>query len=379
MSEQRLKVAVDARCLNVDHLRGMGKSLAELITRTASSGAIEWHVLADRPDRPILLPEGLAAHVEVFETRGYRFQSWEQWSLPRRAQQLGVDLLHAFGTSMPWWQPVPTVVTIHDMIPWQGQDPHWPSGFYRDRLLPAAYHRARAILTVSHTSRRDILARWPSLRDKLHVVSPGVDQRYLDACPDQAPVVIGGKAVPEPYLIFLGGADPRKRLMWAIQTWLGLSRQDITLIACGLEPGAHERVRESIPPDRRDRFIVAPFISEADMPRIYMRAAAVLYPTLYEGFGLPAIEAQAVGTPVLFSDVGSLSELKGPGAVVLPVDDITAWVQAVDEILQANAGGNRVARAWAQQYSWDAYTDRTLAVYRAVAQADSSRKDTDQA
>ena len=379
MSERRLKVAVDARCLNVDHLRGMGKSLAELITRTVTSGAIEWHVLADRPDRPMLLPAGLAAHVEVFETRGYRFQSWEQWSLPRRARQLGVDLLHAFGTSMPWWQPVPTVVTIHDMIPWQGQDPHWPSGFYRDRLLPAAYHRARAILTVSHTSRRDILARWPALRDKLHVVSPGVDQRYLDACPDQAPVVIGGKAISEPYLIFLGGADPRKRLMWAIQTWLGLSRQDITLIACGLEPGAHERVRESIPPHRRDRFIVAPFISEADMPRIYMRAAAVLYPTLYEGFGLPAIEAQAVGTPVLFSDVGSLSELKGPGAVVLPVDDITAWVHAVDEILQANAGGNRVARAWAQQYSWDAYTDRTLAVYRAVAQADSSRKDTDQA
>src|SRR6188508_1407297 len=110
MSERRLKVAVDARCLNVDHLRGMGKALFELIKRTASS-AVEWHLLADRPDRPMLLPAGLDAHVEVFETRGYRFQSWEQWSLPRRAQQLNVDLLHAPATSMPWWQPVPTIVT----------------------------------------------------------------------------------------------------------------------------------------------------------------------------------------------------------------------------------------------------------------------------
>jgi len=370
MSERRLRVGVDARCLNVEHLRGMGKSLFELIKRTAASGAIDWQLLADRPDRPMRLPEGLDAHVEVFETRGYRFQSWEQWSLPRRARQLAVDLLHAPATSVPWWQPVPTVVTIHDTIPWQGQDSHWPQGFYRDRLLPSAYHRASAVLTVSDTSRRDIFARWPGLRNRLHVVSPGVDERYLDAQPDQRPIVMAGTTVPEPYLVFIGGADPRKRLMWAIQAWLGLSTPQVTFIACGLEPSAHEGVRASIPPERRDRFIVAPFISEAEMPRVYMHAAAVLYPSLYEGFGLPAIEAQAVGTPVLFSDVGSLSELKGPGAVVLPVDDIGAWIRALEDILQSGAqlaGPNQVARAWAQQYSWDAYTDRTLAVYRSVA------------
>jgi len=100
-----------------------------------------------------------------------------------------------------------------------------------------------------------------------------------------------------------------------------------------------------------------------------MHAAAVLYPTIYEGFGLPVIEAQAVGTPVLFSDVGSLTELKGPGAVVLPVDDLPAWVRAVSDILQSRQGlqePDRIARAWARQYSWDAYTERTLAVYDAV-------------
>ena len=370
MSERRLKIAVDARCLNVEHLRGMGKSLFELVKRTATSGAVEWHLLADRPDRPMQLPDGLGCDVAVFSTRGYRFHSWEQWSLPRRAQQLGVDLLHAPATTMPWWQPVPTVVTVHDMIPWQGQDAAKSAGFYRDRLLPAAYHKASAVLTVSNTSRRDILLRWPDLRERLHVVSPGVDERYLDAQPDARPVTIGGRVVSAPYLIFLGGADPRKRLMWAIQTWLGLSSPDVTFVACGLEKAAHDRVRAAIPQERREGFVVAPFINEAEMPQVYMQAAAVLYPSLYEGFGLPAIEAQAVGTPVLFSDVGSLSELKGPGAVVLPVDDLAAWVRAVEDILQSSrlgAGPNQIARAWAQQYSWDAYTDRTLSVYRSVA------------
>ena len=370
MSDRRLKVAVDARCVNVDHLRGMGKSLFELVKRTAAAGAIEWHVLADRPDRPMQLPESADVNASVFSTRGYRLHSWEQWSLPRRAQQLGVDLLHAPATSMPWWQPVPTVVTIHDMIPWQGEDAAWPAGFYRDRLLPDAYHRAAAILTVSNTSRRDILARWPDLRDKLHVVSPGVDGRYLEAEFDERPIEIAGHVVKEPYLIFLGGADPRKRLMWAIQTWQGLSAKGVTLVICGLESSAHESVRATVPREQQGSLVIAPFISEADMPRVYMGASAVLYPSLYEGFGMPAIEAQAVGTPVLFSDVGSLSELKGPGAVVLPVDALAAWVRAVDDILQSNTTGrqpNTIARAWAQQYSWDAYCERTLDVYRQVS------------
>src|SRR3954447_16083007 len=98
MSTKTLRVAVDARCLNVEHVRGMGKSLFELIKRTASSGAVEWHLLADRPDRPMRVPDVPNCHSAVFETRGYRFQTWEQWSLPARARSLGVDLLHAFAT-----------------------------------------------------------------------------------------------------------------------------------------------------------------------------------------------------------------------------------------------------------------------------------------
>lgn len=368
MREGPFRVAVDARSLNTGHLRGIGKSVFELIKRTAASGAVEWHLLADRPDRPMQVPHPDACAVSVFETRGDRFQAWEQWSLPRRAQQLGVDLLHAPGTSMPWWQPVPTVVTIHDTIPWQRHDPAWPAGFYRDRLLPAAYHRAAAITTVSECSRRDILARWPHLQPRLHVISPGVDERYLEATPDRRPIEFDGQRLAEPYFLYLGGSDPRKRLMWALQAWWGVADAGAALVVCGVAPNEHDNIRRMVPRNLQHRLIMAPFVSEDDMPRLYMRAAAVLYPTLYEGFGLPVIEAQAVGTPVLFSDVGSLTELKGPGAVMLPVDDLPAWVRTLREILQARGaqGPDRIARAWAQQYSWDAYTDRTLAVYEEV-------------
>ncbi|HWI18399.1 MAG TPA: glycosyltransferase, partial [Vicinamibacterales bacterium] len=156
MHDRPMRVAIDARCLNVDHLRGMGKSIYEFMQRTASSGAIEWHLLSNRPDLPMHVPSD-ACRVSVFETRGYRFNTWEQYSLPAAASKLGADVLHAPATTAPWWQPVPTVVTVHDAIPWQGNDPAWPAGFHRDRLLPAAYHKAGAVITVSNTSRRDIL------------------------------------------------------------------------------------------------------------------------------------------------------------------------------------------------------------------------------
>jgi glycosyltransferase involved in cell wall biosynthesis len=370
MSEPSLVVAADARCLNVAHVRGMGKSLYEFIRRTASSGAIEWHLLSNRPDLPMHAPDE-SCRVSVFETPGYRFHAWEQFSLPREAKRRGADLLHAAGLTAPWWQPVPTVVTVHDTIPWQATDePHAPAGFYRDRLLPLAYHRAAAIITISDTSRRDILARWPALKPKLHVVPLGVHERYLEAGRDYRPMIIGDRTVSEPYLLYVGGADPRKRLMWALQAWWTSGGSKAMMVVCGLEPGAHAQIRATVPRHLQDRLILAPFIDEDDMPRIYMHAAAVLYPSLYEGFGLPVVEAQAVGTRVLFSDVGSLSELKGPGAVVLPVDDLQAWVRTIDLILQSRTprvATDRIARAWASQYSWDACTDRTLAVYRLVA------------
>jgi glycosyltransferase involved in cell wall biosynthesis len=125
-----------------------------------------------------------------------------------------------------------------------------------------------------------------------------------------------------------------------------------------------------VPRQLQDKLMLAPFISEDDMPHLYMRATAVLYPSLYEGFGLPVVEAQAVGTRVLFSEVGSLTELKGPGAVVLPVDDLAAWARTIDLLVQSRTtvGPDRVARAWARQYSWDAHTDRMLQVYSSVVE-----------
>jgi glycosyltransferase involved in cell wall biosynthesis len=365
MSGRPLRVAVDARSLN--HHRSSAQSMRELILRTAASGSIEWHLLTDGGEPSLDLPATRGCQVTALTARANRLRGWEQWTLPRHAHTIGADLLHAPSTAMPWWQPLPTVVTIEDNRLWREGAGAAPPGFYRDHLLPSAYGRAAAIVSMSETSRREILSRWPALQSRLHVVSPGIDEHFLDAAPTRRPIVVGDQVVNEPYLLYVGSSEPRKRVLWALQTWWGASASaKVTLVVCGVDPAQHANLRRLVPRALLDRLILAPLVPADEMPRLYMRATAVLYPALYEAVGLPVIEAQAVGTPVLFSDVGSLAERQGPEAIVLPADELPAWVRTVTNLLNVpnpRHGSHRIGQAWARQYSWDAYIDRTLAVY----------------
>jgi glycosyltransferase involved in cell wall biosynthesis len=360
-----LRVAVDARSLT-SH-RSSGQSMRELILRTASSGSVEWDLLTDGNSPPPDLPPAPGCQVTSIETFARRIRGWEQWTLPRHAQAIEADLIHAPSTVVPWWQPIPTIVTIQDDRLWREGIGSAPPGLYRDRLLPSAYRRAAAIITTSESSRHEILSRWPLLQPRLHVVSPGIDERFLDAADDGRPLAVGDREVTEPFLLYVGSSDSRKRALWALQTWWGASASaSVSLVVCGVDEAQHANLRRMVPPALLDRLFLAPFLPVEDLLRLYMRAAAVLYPALYEAVGLPVIEAQAVGTPVLFSDVGGLVERRGPTAIVLPVDELPAWVRTVTTLL-ANAErgqrADRIGQAWARQYSQDAYVERTLAVY----------------
>src|SRR5262249_47478766 len=99
-----IRVGLDARCLNREHVRGMGKYVTELVTRLPQHVPVRWELFADRPDLPFHTPKAGHVSVHVFDCRGYRFHAWEQWALPRKAAQLRVDVLHCPGTRVPWLQ-----------------------------------------------------------------------------------------------------------------------------------------------------------------------------------------------------------------------------------------------------------------------------------
>jgi hypothetical protein len=134
----------------------------------------------------------------VFRRRGDRFRRWEQISLPRRAMRWRADVLHCPATGMPWWQPVPTVVTLHDTILWESEEEGPPDAFYLGRLLPSAYARCAAIVTISESSRRDILRIWPHLEEKLHVIPHGIGDAYLGSVDAPLPESLRGLGIAPP-------------------------------------------------------------------------------------------------------------------------------------------------------------------------------------
>jgi glycosyltransferase involved in cell wall biosynthesis len=270
---------------------------------------------------------------------------------------------------------VPTVVTIHDTIPWTGDEPDWPGGLYRDRLLPAAFHKCAALITDSECSRRDILRLWPTLEDKLRVIPLGVAEHYLQVGVRPVGPALEAQGVRCPYLLYLGGSVARKRLDWALRVVGGLEDRAVRLVTCGVEKSSWDAVRAAVSPDLRARLCLLSFVPEDDMPALYQNAAAILYPTTYEGFGLPVVEAQALGSPVLFSAVGSLAELEGPGSVVLPLEDLGGWVASCARLVRERGQAPRPderARNWARAYSWDRVAAHLLDVYRAAAGAATS-------
>lgn len=363
-----LRVALDARDLNRAHLRGMGRYTWELLRHMVAEPGITFQLYGDSPDLPVHTPQSDRIAVEVFAWRGFRWHLWEQVGLPLRSR--GFDLMHCPSMRAPYWQPAPTVVTIHDTIPWDGNESGWGRGFYTDRLTPAAFKKSAAVITGTAISGKDIVRHWPDLADRIHVIHHGVGDHYLEASPSRLPGALSALGVREPYLLYFGGEIPRKRFDWALDVFLQCVDESLGFAACGVSSAARDECLRRVPESLRSRVWLLPFVAEADVPALYQNAIALLYPTLHEGFGLPALEAQAVGTPAVFSPVSSLPELAGPGAVLVPPTDQAGWIAVVQRLVQerrAAPNPRPEARAWARQFSWTKAASQTLAVYRQAA------------
>jgi glycosyltransferase involved in cell wall biosynthesis len=364
-----LHVGVDARCLNARRPWGGGNYLTGIVSELARSGEVNWSFFSNRPDLPFHKPPGVDDRpVHLFDCRGHRFQLWEQVALPAQARYRGVDVLHCPFSSLPLWQPVPTVVTLHDTIEWA--DDALPRGPYMDRLLPRAFGRCAAIVTPSNHSRDDILRRWPDLSEKLFVVPHGVDRRFLDIAPEPLTPDLMALGVTEPYLVYFGGELTRKRLDWTIEIFEAIEDPEPQLVICSLAEQRHPDFSAKLRAETRERVRLLPYISTDSMARLFQNAAAILYPTLYEGFGFPALEAQAVGTPVIFSPVSSLRELAGPGARLLDPYDRRSWIELCSVLVAQYREGrfpDVSARRWARHFSWEEAARRHLQVYQIAA------------
>ncbi len=301
---------------------------------------------------------------------------YEQLAYPWACRKEGIDVAHVPYFSPPLAPTVPTVVTIHDLIPlslpeYRGS---WLVRSYMQRMARAA-RRAARILTDSQASANDIqrLLRIPA--DRIQVVYLAAAPHYRELSREERQPILTRWGLPARYLLYLGGFDRRKNVPELIQAYSSVSHQlgDVALVIAGELPTSDT----AFTPDPRrvaDELKVnvhcIGWVPEEDKPALYSGATALAFPSRYEGFGLPVLEALRCGTPVVTTTGSSLEEVAGPGGLLVPPGDVRALANALREIVEDSSLRERLAQAGlahAQHFSWELVAEQTLSAYRLVA------------
>jgi glycosyltransferase involved in cell wall biosynthesis len=304
---------------------------------------------------------------------------FEQITFPQSCKKLEVDLAHVPYFGSPLWLPVPTIVTVHDVIPMVLPEYR---GDIRVRLytslVAAAAAQATIILADSEASKRDILAKLKPPADKVRVI-------YLAPAPHFQPAQSWDQIVqikkkynlPENFVLYLGGYDVRKNVSALLHafTWVSSTlHEDYPLVLAGELP------KEDTPlfPDPLriarelgiEQYIVTPGpIAEEDKPLVYAAAKVFVFPSRYEGFGLPVLEAMACGTPVVTTNAASIPELAGPAAFQLEPDDTKHIAAPILRLCLEEESNDELAERGFQQvekFSWPKTAFETLQAYRDV-------------
>ncbi len=312
-------------------------------------------------------------------TSDFRKLLFEQSIMPRAAQAYEADVLH-----VPYWAPplrssVPMVVTVHDIIPLiLPQYRGGPLVRAYTQLVSVAARGATLILTDSDASRSDI-------RRHLHVPADRVRTIYLAADPGfsghidpvDTTALRRNYDLPEEYVLYLGGFDARKNIETLLQvyTWA----QDVLgdsypLVIAGDLPDRHDHffhdprvIARQIEVEPVVRFIGR--VAEEDKVALYQQARAFLYPTLYEGFGLPALEALACGVPVVGSSASSVPEIVGDAGILVDPRDARAMAGALIAVCTEDPLHDELserARRQAEKFSWEKCARETVEAYEGV-------------
>ena len=365
----RLRVALDARKLR-DF--GIGTYVRGILGAAASRGA---HGLAAivRPGDEPLLPEGVAA--VPCGAAGYSLS--ELFEVRRAVARAGADVFHAPHYVVPLFPPRATVVTVHDLIHLQRPEHATPAKrLYATAMLRRALRSARVVLTVSDAVRRDLAAFAPEHAAKVRAVPNGVDARLLAPVPpEETARVLGAARLDAPYVLFLGNDKPHKNLD-------GLLAAFATVAAAGLPHrlvlagGAGERRAARAEAARRagveGRVVDLGVLPDGDVAPLLAGASALAMPSFLEGFGLPVLEAQAVGAPVVCSNRGGLPEAAGDAALVVPLEEPAALGDALVRVLSDASLAERLrsrGRERSRAFTWDATFDAVARAWSDAAEA----------
>jgi glycosyltransferase involved in cell wall biosynthesis len=291
----------------------------------------------------------------------------------------GVRLFHATAHLLPRLTGARSVFTLHDVAYLRFPQHHLPKNrIYLRAMMPRFVRRADAVIAVSEATRRDALRFYRLDPAKIHVIPEGVDPRFTpDPDPERVATVRDRYELPERFVLYVGTIEPRKNLTTLLEAYAELLRRrpEVGLVIAGGKGWLYEPFFERLRALGLERRVtLTGHVPDEDVPALMSAADVFAFPSEFEGFGLPPLEAMACGVPVVSSDAASLPEVVGDAGVLVPPHDVGAWVSALDRLLDDASLRDRLRAegiARARTFTWDAAAAKTIEVYRSVLAAPS--------
>jgi len=355
--------------------------------------------LLDLPDGPEMTLFVLEEDLPLFEFAGGRARLevvaekhrppvrnilWHQTELPRRVRALGLDVLHVPSyRRLLWPQPCPTVATIHDLAPFHVTGKYdWKRMFYGRVIVRQLARRQSEIIAISSNTAADIARFFGVPQERLHMIHNGLDHARFHPG-DVASARLGSArrhGLDRPFFLYVSRLEhPGKnhvRLIEAFGSFKAATRSPWQLALGGSDWHGAEAIHAAAQrsPFASDiRFLG--FVSDEELPSLYRSAGAVVYPSLYEGFGFPPVEAMACGCPVLTTHRGALAEVVGDAAAIVDPEDVDAIAVELERLAADESWRARLVEAGtknAARFSWLECARATHEVYRRALSRNSA-------
>lgn len=298
---------------------------------------------------------------------------WEQLLAPLLLRQNGADLFHGVLSVVPLACPVPSVVTIHDLA-----FIRFPQTFraynrtYLDFATRLSVRRAARVLVVSEHTRREVVGLLGVPHERVVITPNAVRAHFRPPAPAALERFRAQQGLPERFVLYVGTLEPRKNLPTLLEAYVEVARQhDVPLLIGGGKGWLYEAIFTRLEElGLRDRVRFIGYIEEEQLPLWYAAASVFVFPSIYEGFGMPPLEAMACGTPVVTSNSSSLPEVVGDAGITVEPHDVAGFAAAIGQVLgdrELHAELRERGLRQARRFSWRTTAERTLRAYEQAA------------
>lgn len=293
---------------------------------------------------------------------------WTQIVLPWLLWRVGARVLLSPNHEVIFVCPCPQVAVIYDLLPLFYPEQYPNLRFYFRYILPWALKRVQFVAAGSENTKKDLINHYNIQPSKIIVIYPGVDKAQFHPFPRESPP-------PSPYILYVGSQFPYKNLVRLVEAYSDLARKGfphMLVMAGKKDPRHYSELKSKITElslEARVRFV--DYISKEELPRLYAQADLFVFPSVYEGFGLPVLEAMACGTPVVASRAGSIPEVVGDAAVLFDPRDVPEMAAAMEAVLGDPARRKAMRQKGlerAQRFSWRGTAEMILEVLQKVGE-----------